>query len=82
MEEGVIMSTVILSDEDLVERVVRVIQERTGRMVRGLRVEVEAGQVILFGFSPSYYYKQLASHAAMEELAGQNLANEIQVVDR
>lgn len=76
------MSTVILSDEDLVERVARVIQERTGRMVRGLLVDVEAGQVTLRGFSPSYYYKQLASHAAMEELAGQVLANEIQVVCR
>lgn len=74
------MSTVILSDEDLVDRVVRVIQERTGRMVRGLRVDVQAGQVVLRGFSPSYYYKQLASHAAMEELAGQIVANEIQVV--
>ena len=76
------MSTVILRHEDLVERVARVIQERTGRMVRGLLVDVEAGQVTLRGCSPSYYYKQLASHAAMEELAGQVLANEIQVVCR
>lgn len=74
------MSTVILNDEDLVDRVIRVIHERTGRMVRGLRVEVQAGQVILRGLSPSYYYKQLASHAAMEELAGQNVVNDIQVV--
>lgn len=74
------MSTVILSDEDLVERVVRVIHERTGRMVRGLRVDVQPGRVVLRGLSPSYYYKQLASHAAMEELAGQIVANEITVV--
>ncbi len=74
------MSTVILSDEDLVDRVIRVVHERTGRMVRGLRVEVQPGQVVLRGLSPSYYYKQLASQAAMEELAGQVIANEIQVV--
>ena len=74
------MSTVILSDEDLVERVMRVIQERTGRTVRALRVDVQEGQVVLSGFSPSYYYKQLASHAAKEELAGQIVANEIQGV--
>lgn len=75
------MSTVILSDEDLVDRVSRLIHERTGRMVRGLRVEVQPGQVVLRGLSPSYYYKQLASHAAMEELAGQVVANEIQVAE-
>ena len=79
------MSTVILDrvlpdQEDLVERVARVIHERTGRMVRGLRIDVQPGQVVLWGLSPSYYYKQLASHAAMEELDGQHVANEIQVL--
>lgn len=66
--------------EDLVERVTRVVNDRTGRMVRALQVDVQAGQVVLSGFSPSYYYKQLASHAAMEELVGQCVANEIQVI--
>jgi hypothetical protein len=75
------MPVAALNHEEIIDRLLRVIQERTGRMVRGLRVEVqEDGQVILWGLSPSYYYKQLASHAAMDELAGQGVANEIQVV--
>lgn len=74
------MSVVLLDEEELVDRVARVIHERTGRMVRGLRVELQAGQVVLQGLSPSYYYKQLATHAAMDELAGQCVSNDIQVL--
>lgn len=70
----------LLVPEELVDRVARVILERTGRMVRGLRVDIQDGQVVLSGLSPSYYYKQLATHAAMDELAGQGVTNEIQVV--
>lgn len=70
----------LLVPEELVDRVARVILERTGRMVRGLRVDIQDGQVVLWGLSPSYYYKQLATHAAMDELAGQGVTNEIQVV--
>ena len=74
------MPPLILDREELVDRVARVVYERTGRMVRGLRVEVQADQVVLWGCCPTYYYKQLASHAAMEELDGVNLINEIQVI--
>ncbi len=74
------MPVVYLDREELVDRICRVIHERTGRMVRGLRIEVQPDQIVLWGVSPSYYYKQLASHAAMEELDGQHVANEIQVV--
>ncbi|MES2791270.1 MAG: BON domain-containing protein [Planctomycetota bacterium] len=74
------MSIVMINDEELVDRVTRLIQERTGRMVRGLRVDVQEGQIVLRGLSPSYYYKQLASHAAMEEVSGQHVENEIQVI--
>ena len=73
------MSIELLTNEDLVERLTRLIHDRTGRMVRGLRVDVEGAQVVLRGHSPSYYYKQLASHAAMEELLDQHVENEIQV---
>lgn len=73
------MPLAMLDNEELVDRLTRAILERTGRTVRGLRVEVKDGLVTLWGVSPSYYYKQLASHAAMEELGNQPLANEIQV---
>lgn len=74
------MPVVFLDQEELVARMARVIHERTGRMVRGLRIEVQPNQIVLWGASPSYYYKQLASHAAMEELDGQHVVNEIEVV--
>ncbi len=80
-EEEFIMPAEMLAPEELIDRVARVIHERTGRMVRGLRIHLqEDGQVVLRGLSPSYYYKQLASHAAMDELAGQGVTNEIQVI--
>ncbi len=74
------MPVVVLEQEELIDRVARVVNERTGRMVRSLRVDLQNGLVVLRGFSPSYYYKQLATHAAMEELVGQSVTNEIQVV--
>jgi hypothetical protein len=74
------MPVVVFDHEELVDRLVRVVNERTGRMVRSLRVDIQDGHVVLWGLSPSYYYKQLATHAAMEELVGQSVANEIQVV--
>jgi hypothetical protein len=49
-------------------------------MVRGLRIDVQPDQIVIWGFSPSYYYKQLASQAAMEEVDGQHVANEITVL--
>lgn len=74
------MPAIALEREALVDRLTRAIQERTGRMVRGLRVDIQDGQVVIWGHSPSYYYKQLATHAAMEEAAGQCVANEITVL--
>ncbi len=74
------MPVVMFEQEELVDRIARVVNERTGRMVRSLRVDIQDGQVILWGLSPSYYYKQLATHAAMDELVGQSVTNEIQVV--
>ena len=74
------MPVAMLEQEELVDRIARVVNERTGRMVRSLRIDVQDGHVVLWGYSPSYYYKQLATHAAMEELVGQHLTNEIQVV--
>lgn len=74
------MEAVILHEDLLVERVTDLIHQRTGRMVRALRVHLQDEQAILMGLSPTYYYKQLCSHVAMEELPGYRIVNEIQVI--
>ena len=56
-----------------------VIQNRSGRRVRELRVVVHAGGVILRGQARTFYAKQLAQHAAMEITGLPVLANEIEV---
>lgn len=66
--------------EDLIARVERTVRCRTGGRIRDLRVEVQGGEVILSGFASTYYVKQLATHAALDELAEQRLTNAIEVV--
>jgi hypothetical protein len=57
----------------------RHIQERTGRRVRGLCVEVNDQGVVLHGQTRTYYIKQLAQHCVWEVLPDARLENEIVV---
>ena len=53
----------------------RHVQERTGRRVRDLHVEVEQKRVVLHGKAGSYYVKQLAQsgvHDLMPEMTVEN----------
>ena len=61
---------------DTVERYVRL---RTGGTIRGLRVDVQDGEVLLSGRTSTYYNKQLATHAALDAANELALTNEIQV---
>lgn len=61
---------------DTVERYVRL---RTGGTIRGLRVDVQDGEVLLSGRTSTYYNKQLATHAALDAANELSLTNEIQV---
>jgi hypothetical protein len=54
---------------DLAQTLEAGIRQRTGRHIRGLRVEVHEGQVAVLGTAPSYYEKQLAIQACLEQLA-------------
>jgi hypothetical protein len=68
------------SVEDLVARVERVVRCRTGGRIRDLRVEVQGTDVVISGVAQTYYAKQLATHAALDELSGRTLTNVIEVI--
>lgn len=55
------------------------VQNRTGRRVSGLSVEVAGGAVVLRGVARSYHVKQLAQHGAREVLPDAKLLNAIVV---
>lgn len=64
---------------DLVARIERVVHSRTAGRIRELRVDVDDDSVVLSGVVPTYYTKQLATHAAMDELSHHRLVNSIDV---
>ena len=57
----------------------RRVQERTGRRIRDLAVELRAEQVILRGHASTYYLKQLAQHGIRDVLPHIDLENAIVV---
>jgi osmotically-inducible protein OsmY len=63
----------------LATNIERSVQERTGRRIRDLRVEVDTRTVRLHGRCSSYYSKQLAQQAVMDVAGDFTLANEIEV---
>jgi len=61
----------------LEERVEQVVHSRTSGRIRGLRVQVQDGRVVISGRTATYYNKQLATHAALE--AASSVQNEVEV---
>jgi hypothetical protein len=57
----------------------RHIQNRTGRRVYGLHIEVRDERVVLRGRTTSYYIKQLAQHCVWDVLPQAPLENSIVV---
>lgn len=55
------------------------IRLRLGSRLRGFRLHVQKGGLILHGYSRTYYAKQLAQHAVMAGSELPILANEIEV---
>jgi len=64
----------------LADHVERVVSEKTRGMIRGLRVEVRPGEVILSGRARTYYAKQLATHAVLDAIEDAALTNAIEVL--
>ncbi len=61
------------------EQVEARLKERLGARVRGLRVLLRDGGVVLQGTVYTYYSKQVAQQVAMQELGLTIAANEIEV---
>ncbi|HZY90548.1 MAG TPA: BON domain-containing protein [Gemmataceae bacterium] len=61
------------------EQVEALLKERLGTRVRGLRVLVREGGVVLQGTVYTWYSKQVAQQVAMKELRLTVLANDIEV---
>lgn len=64
---------------NLAEIVQQRVENRTGRRILNLRVEVGADWVVLRGRTSSYHVKQLAQHGAQEALPAARLENAIVV---
>ena len=64
---------------DLVQTIERRINERTWGQVRHLDVEVQPGQVVVHGQSPTYYVLQLALAAVREVVESAPVRVDIQV---
>ncbi|MBX3438402.1 MAG: hypothetical protein KF861_13000 [Planctomycetaceae bacterium] len=65
--------------EPLCDRVLRIVQLRTASRIKDLHVDVQGRDVILTGIAPTYYVKQLATHAALDEIDRRTLTNDIDV---
>jgi hypothetical protein len=66
-------------DPSAQQEVERHIHLRTGRRVRNLLVELEAGRIVLRGTADSYYVKQLAQHGVLDLFPDIALHNDIAV---
>lgn len=61
------------------ESIERSVRMRTGGTIRDLRVEVDDGAILITGRAPTYYTKQLATHAVFETVEDVCLTNDIEV---
>jgi len=73
------LSTCSESPRSLAELIERHVRSRTRGQIRGLRVEVFDGEIVLSGRTSTYYNKQLATHAARDAAENLPLNNEIEV---
>jgi len=70
---------IIESQTDVVSRITRVVQSRTGNRIRDLNVQVFGDDLVISGVASTYYAKQLATHAALSESCDLELTNSIEV---
>ena len=71
--------TEFVSPVDLQEALTARVQQRTGRRVRDLRVELHPEGVVLRGQAPTFHVKQLAQHGVRDLLPQVGLHNAIVV---
>ncbi|MGQ0637495.1 MAG: hypothetical protein ACT4QC_23050 [Planctomycetaceae bacterium] len=73
------LQTAAERQDALADRVERLIRQRTSGLIRSLRVEVLADEVVVTGRAATYYAKQLATHAALDACDHLTLTNDIEV---
>ncbi len=73
------VETALGADTALVSRIERIVRCRTGCRIRDLRVDLSGDRVVISGVASTYYAKQLATHAALDEIRGRSLTNAIEV---
>ena len=73
------LQTCTESPQLVATRIEQFVRNRTGGMIRDLRVEIIEGEVFLSGRTTTYYNKQLATHAALAVLDDVTLTNDIEV---
>ncbi len=78
MDSQTIEDNLIFSPEEM-ERLVGRVRHQLGGRLRGFRVQVRGGGLILHGRSATFYAKQLAQHAVMQATELPILANDIEV---
>lgn len=76
---GLTLNSIPTAAETLAERVERIVRLRTASRIQDLCVDIQGGDVILTGVAPTYYVKQLATHAALDEIDQRTLTNDIDV---
>lgn len=65
--------------EKFAERLARLIERRTNRAIRQLRVEISPQGIALEGHCSAFYLKQLAQEAVLATIEDQPLSNRIVV---
>lgn len=73
------LQTLPAAQQLLVDRVERIVREKTSGLIRDLKVELTPGEIVVTGRAATYYAKQLATHAALEACDDLTLTNDIEV---
>ena len=64
---------------ELLEQVEQAVQAKTGGRIRGLRVRIDEGCLVVSGRTSTYYNKQLATHAIRHTVLDMTVHNEVEV---
>ena len=64
---------------ELIDQVEQAVQARTGGRIRGLRIRVNEGCLVVSGRTSTYYNKQLATHAIRDTVEDMTVQNEVEV---
>ena len=67
-------------EDEISARIERTIRSRAGGRIHDLRVEVSGDDVVVSGRTNTYYAKQIATHAAMDEIRQRTVINSIEVI--